>query len=125
MVDLKGEVKEPPPKKFIVSSILSRTVEQSMFASVLKSSAQSSPFREYWFKSVTSIDGRYSVIDPLVLVHNWNVRVEIAKRTIQCTTRICPRNTTSISLHKRYPANDCMIWYKHLNCTFGSLVLLY
>ena len=120
MVDFKGKVKEPPPKKFIVSSILSRTTEPSMFASVLKSSAQSSPFSEYWIKSVTSIDGRDSVMDPLALAHNWNIGVEIAKRTIQRTTRLCPRNTTSISLHKRYPANDRMVRYKHLNCVMFS-----
>ena len=37
-------------------------------------------------------------------------------RTIQQTTRLCPRNVTSISLNRRYESNDHLLQYWHLNC---------
>ena len=118
MVDFSGDVKQPAPKKFIVSSFLSRSAEPSLFASDLISNVGS--FSKFRINSVKCVDGKDSVMDPLVLARNWNVSVDTAKRTIQGTTRLCPRNTTTISLHKRYASNDRMIRYKHLNCTMFS-----
>ena len=46
---------------------------------------------------------------------------EVARRTIQNTTQLCPRNTTSISLNRRYPVNDRMLRYRHFDVNmFGD-----
>ncbi len=118
MVDFNGDVKRRSPKKFIVSSFLSRSAEPSLFASDLISNAGS--FSHFHISSVKCVDGKDSVMDPLVLARNWNVSADTAKRTIQQTTRLCPRNTTTISLNKRYASNHRMIRYKHLNCVMFS-----
>ncbi len=118
MVDFSGDVKQLGPKKFIVSSFLSRSAEPSLFASDLISNVGS--FSRFHISSVKCVDGEDSVMDPLALALNWNVSVDTAKRTIQQTTRLCPRNTTIISLNKRYASNDRMICYKHLNCAMFS-----
>ena len=88
MIDFSGDVKQPAPKKFIVSSFLSRSAEPSLFASDLISNVGS--FSKFRINSVKCVDGKDSVMDPLVLARNWNVSVDTAKRTIQSTTRLCP-----------------------------------
>ena len=61
-----------------------------------------------------------SGLDPVQLAKAWNIGLETAKCTIQRTTRLCPRNTTNISLNKRYASNHRMIWYKHLDYVLFS-----
>ena len=58
--------------------MLSRTVEPSLFALVLTTSAKSSPFNQFHTKSVKCFDDKDSVMDPLVLAKNWNIGVETA-----------------------------------------------
>ena len=116
MTDFRGELKVTGPRKFIVSSIQTSSVEPDLFAENLVKSAQSCPSSVYYVKAVKSLDGKDSSLDPMTLARTWNVSVDIARRTIQRTTRLCPRNTTSISLHRRYEANDRMLRYRHLNC---------
>ena len=118
MVDFSGDVKQPASKKFIVSAFLSHSTGPSLFASDLISNVGS--FSKFRIKTVKSVDGKDSVMDPLMLARNWNVSVDTAKRTIQRTTRLYPRNTTNISLNKRYAPNDRILRYKHLNCTMFS-----
>ena len=98
MLDFRGEVKDLPPRKFIVSTA-SCTTDPFMFAHDLESKVGPNPFGQFYVKSVRSVDGKDSLMDPLVLARKWNVGVDIARRTIQGTTRLCPRNTTKITLN--------------------------
>ena len=100
MVNFRGNLKEKAPRKFIVSSIHTSSVEPNLFADSLMTRAQSSPTSSYYVKAVKSLDGTDLSLDPVILAKTWNVSVDIARRTIQCTTRLCPRNTTSISLNR-------------------------
>ena len=98
MLDFRGEVKDLPPRKFIVSTA-SCTTDPFMFAHDLESKVGPNPFSQFHAKSVRSVDGKDSLMDPLVLARKWNVGVDTARRTIQGTTRLCPRNTTKITLN--------------------------
>ena len=120
MMNYQGEVKQPAPRKFIVSSVLSRSDDPSLFAYDLVKSVSDNPLSCHQVCSIKSFDGGTSGLDPIQLARTWNIGLETAKRAIQRTTRLCPRNTTSISLNRRYAANDRMIRYKHLNCVLFS-----
>ena len=120
MVNHKGELKEKNARKFIVSSVLSRALEPSLLANDLLESVSDNVFSRHRVRSVKSLNGMDSGLDPAQLASVWNIGIETAKRTIQRTTRMCPRNTTTISLNKRYGANDRMIRYRHLDCVMFS-----
>ena len=87
--------------------------------SVLQSSVQSNPFSEFWIKSTQNVDGKDFVMDPLSLVHNWNIGTETIRKIIQQTTSIYimggkngPRNDVAsvevfeISMSSLYPIDD-------------------
>ena len=116
MMDHEGKIKESGNKQFIVSKILSRTSDPITFAHDVMKSVHANQFSAHQIKSVKSLNGIDAGIDPAELAKIWNIGMETAKRTIQATTRMCPRNTTTISLNRRYGSNDRMIRYKHLNC---------
>ena len=120
MMNYQGEVKNPPPRKFLVSKILSRTMDPTTFAHDLVSSVSDNSFSSHHVAAVKSVNGVDTGLDPLTLSKTWNIGLETAKRTIQQTTRLCPRNTTTITLNRRYAANDRMIRYKHLDCVLFS-----
>ena len=67
MVDLRGDIKHAQNCKFVVSSIVSRTLDPSLFTYDLIKLEQSSPYSTYYVKSVKSFDGKYSLLDPAVL----------------------------------------------------------
>ena len=120
MTDFRGDIKPQSKRKFIVSQVVSRTMDPSLFAFDLETSGSYSPFSQYYVGSIKTFDGKDSSLDPSLLARTWNIGLETAKRTIQATTRLCPRNTTTITLNKRYASNDRMIRYKHLNCVMFS-----
>ena len=116
----KVEVRSPKLRKFIVSNIPSSTTDPPLFAHDLVSSVSYNSFSLHHVSTVKSVNSVDSGLDPVQLARIWNIGLETAKRTIQRTTRLCPRNTTAISLNKRYAANDRMNWYKHLDCVLFS-----
>ena len=120
MLDHEGNIKEPGKRKFIVSKVLSRTADPQMFAYDLLKEVEDNQYSIHRIKSVKSLNGVDAGLDPGVLAKVWNIGIDTAKRTIQSTTRMCPRNTTTISLNRRYATNDRMIRYKHLNCVMFS-----
>ena len=111
MVDLRGDIKHAQNCKFVVSSIVSRTLDPSLFTYDLIKLEQSSPYSTYYVKSVKSFDGKYSLLDPAVLARTQNIGLEIARRTTQTTTHLCPKNTTTLTVNKRHVADDRMIRY--------------
>ena len=44
----------------------------------------------------------------------WNIGLKTARRKIQATTRLCPRNTPDITLNRRNQLNNRIIKYKNL-----------
>ena len=54
----------------------------------------------------------------------WNVPLEMARKVIQSTTRLCKRNTNDISLNRRYSNNDRMLRYPRVKAvTFTDTLL--
>ena len=74
-------------------------------------------------KSIKTFDDKDSTVDPSFLTKNWNICLETARRTIQTTIRLCQRYFSTITLNKRYVANDRMIRYKHLNYVMFSDIM--
>ena len=120
MVNHKGELKDKNPRNFIVSSVVSRALDPTLLAHDLLKSVSDNVFSRHRVQSVKSLNGMDSGLDPVQLASVWNIGIETAKRTIQMTTRMCPRNTTTISLNRRYGTNDRMIRYRHLDCVMFS-----
>ncbi len=60
----RGDVKEVAPRKFIVSSVVSCTADPFLLAYDLESKVSTSPFSQFHVKSVKSIDGKDSLMDP-------------------------------------------------------------
>ena len=108
MVNFCGDLKEQGQRKFILSFILTSSMEPDMFAVDLLNKACMSHPSLYYVKAVKSLDGKNSRLHPFVSAKTWNVSVDIACRTsIQHTSRLCPRNKTIILLNRRYESNDC------------------
>ena len=104
MTDFRGELKEFNPKNFIISAVIARCYDPDLFChDVIKTV----------ISVVRSRDGGIT-LKPDELAGKWNISQKMVRRTIQCTTRLCPRNTESISLNRRYATNDRMIRYRHL-----------
>ena len=59
-------------------------------------------------------------MDSKELSQKWNVSEQIARRIIASTTRLCPRNTSDITLNRRYNYNDRMLRYRHLAVSMFS-----
>ena len=93
MMNYQGEVKNPPRRQFIVSKILSRTMDPTTFVHDLVSSVCDNSFSSHHVAAVKSVNGVDTGLDPVTLSKTWNIGLETAKRTIQQTTRLCPRNT--------------------------------
>ena len=115
MLNFRGELKERNTRKFIISSFISRSLEPSAFCYDLTLRASESGFSSHKVYSLKTANGSTSTLNPSHLSDIWGIGLETAKRTIKVTTRLCPRNTTDITLNRRYNQNDRMIRYKHLN----------
>lgn len=105
MVDFEGNVKSKSPRRFVISAVAFQTMDPTMFCDDI--------IDYVGVSSVKTQDGK-SNMDPIELASKWNISDKIAQRTIASTTRLCPHNTTDISLNKRYNTNNRMLWYKHL-----------
>ena len=108
MINFRGELKEGSKKKFIVSSVISRALDPVAMAGDIISR---SVHRIY---SIKTADGSKSHVSPQQLSDIWNIGLETARKTLQVTTRLCPRTGDGITLNRRYANNDRMIRYKHL-----------
>ena len=111
MLDFSGNMKEPRPKKFIVSSVLTSSMDPNLFGRDIDI--------VFGVSSVRFLNSKEDM-DPRALADKWNVSEKVARNTINATTRLCPRNTTSISLNRRYDYNDRMLRYRHLPVTMFS-----
>ena len=105
MIDFKGNIKVSRPRKFVISSVAFRYMDPDMFCEDV--------INLVGISSVRFTNGKGNM-DPGELSKAWNVSDKVARRTIACTTRLCPRNTLDISLNRRYAANDRMLRYRHL-----------
>ena len=110
MTDFSGEIKEPPKRQFIVSSVRDRVGDYDAFATAV--TAQVDAIHRIY--SIRTSDGNKTSINPRDLATLWNIGLETAKKTLQMTTCLCPRNADDITLNRRYNTNDRMIRYKHL-----------
>ena len=108
MLTYRGELKEESRKKFIVSSVISRALDP---VAIVRDIEARSIHRVY---SIKMADGTKSKITPSELPDIWGIGLETARRTLQVTTRLCPRTGDGISLNRRYMNNDRMIRYRHL-----------
>ena len=107
MLNFHGEIKMRKPRTFMVSAVTSRLCDPESFCVDI--------LGKFGVGSVKSVDGGTSV-DPSELACKWNIAESLARLTIQATTRLCPRNDSTITLNQRYAYNDRMIRYKHLPC---------
>ena len=117
MLNFRGELKEAGPRQFIISSIIQRSLDPTAFCYDLTSRACESGSSCHNVYSLKTANGSTSTFNPSHLADIWGIGLETARRTIKVTTRLCPRNTTDISLNRRYEANDRVSRYKHLDLT--------
>ena len=115
MLNFRGELKDTAPRKFIISSIIERALEHIAFCYDLTRRACESGSCCQNAYSLKTANGSISTLNPSHLADIWGIGLETARRTIKVTTRLCPRNTTDITLNRRYESNDRMIRYKLLN----------
>jgi hypothetical protein len=86
----------------------------------LEARAASSTCSTMYVNSIRTADGSKSTISPKDLSIKWNIGLDTARKTLLATTRLCKRNTTDISLNRRYASNDRMIRYSHLDTSIFS-----
>ena len=120
MTDFRGEIKERTERKFIVSSVISNVLDENMLQQSVHERAVSYGFSDLNICAIKTANGKTSTLTPRDLVGKWNIGMETARRTLQATTRLCPRNTTSISLNQRYTYNDRMLRYRRFNTDMFS-----
>ena len=106
MVDFSGNVKLSRPRNYIVSQVAVRYMNSDLLAEDVN---------DIFGISAVKFLNDESNMDPQQLSDAWGISEERARRTIRATTRLCNRNTSDITLSRRYPYNDRMIRYKHLN----------
>ena len=114
MVDFRGKLKEPPPRKFIFSSVISRPLDPILLEYDLTKRAIEGGFSSIRVSSVKTATNRKANITPDELSKCWNIGLKTARKTLQATTMLCPRNVTDITLNRRYTYNDRMLRYRHL-----------
>ena len=114
MLNFNGEVKDPPKRNFIVSSVISRAVDPITFGEDVTRRASEMGFSQHRIYSIKTASGMKSSIKPADLASTWNIGLETARRTLKVTTRLCPRNVEDITLNRRYSVNDRMIRYKRI-----------
>ena len=114
MVDYKGELKLPKERQFIVSKLMSSPLEDNNFGIAINNRLSNSGMSDKYVFSLRTANGKDSTITPKDLAIRWNIGLDTATKTLQATTLLCPRNTDSISLNRRYPNNDRMLRYRRL-----------
>ena len=98
MLNFRGELKEAAPRKFLISSIIQRSLEPSAFCYDLTRRACESGSSCHNIYSLKTANGSTSTLNPNHLADVWGIGMETARRTIKVTTRLCPRNASDISL---------------------------
>ena len=88
MLDFSGNIKTTRPRKFIVSAVYHRSMDSDLFCNDV--------LDNYEICGVKFID-QESSMDPQELAKTWNISVDLARKTIDATTRNCRRNTTDIA----------------------------
>ena len=63
MIDFRGDIQPPAKRKFIVSRLVSRALDPSLFALDLETAGSWSPFSQYYVKSIKTFDGKDSTLD--------------------------------------------------------------
>lgn len=66
------------------------------------------------FISVVKSTGAKSDLTNERLAEIFGISNGLAAKTLQCVTRLCPRNTADISLNRRYSNNDRMLRYNRM-----------
>ena len=115
MMTYRGVVKDLPRRKFIISSIVSEEMDPDIINNKLLDRYEEYNECNHSIYSLRTASGSLSTLKPQQLAHTWNIGIETECRTLKVTTRMCPRNTENISLNKRYPQNDRMLRYKHID----------
>ena len=113
MLDYKGELKEKPERKFIVSQVL--ILDQIANCSDIMRRACEGGFSSHRIFAIKTADDKKSTLKPQDLAEIWGIVLETARRTIRVTTQLCIRDNDNISLNRRYAANDRMLRYRHLH----------
>ena len=112
MLDYKGHIKDYKSRNFIISSVTTIMSEPALVVEKLD--------EMFNVSALKTIDGSYSKLDANQLAERLGITLEVARRTIKHTTHLCPRNTTTITLNRRYPQNDRMLRYRHLDVNMFS-----
>jgi len=112
MTDFRGEIKTENKRRFIISKVNTRSDDPTLLLNDIE--------ERFCISSVRCENGQLSKLDPNKLSAMWNIGVDIARKTIQNSTQLCPRNSTEITLNRRYSTNDRMLRYKHLNTNMYS-----
>ena len=115
MTNFRGEVKEPVTKKFIISSLIQRSLDPDVFCYDITSRASELGCSSHTIYSIKTANGSISTLTPGMLADVWGIGLETARNTIKVTTRLSPRNTTDITLNRRYAQNDRNLRYKHMD----------
>lgn len=105
MLDFSGNIKEKKVKNFVLSSVMTRSMDPDLLANDMEN--------KFGISSVKFSDGT-SVMDPVELAQKWRISEKVARSTIAVTTRLCPRNSKDITLNRRYALNDRMLRYRHV-----------
>ena len=105
MVDYSGQIKADRPRKFIVSGVTVRDMDPNLFCDDIIT-----------YLGISSVRFAYGkgYMDAKELARKWNISERLARRTIATTSRLCPRNSSQISLNRRYTYNDRMLRYRHI-----------
>ena len=115
MMNYKGELKEKPIRKFIVSqTLISRATDQVANCTDLTRRACEGGFSQHKIFAIKTAEDRKSTLNPSDLAEVWGIGLETARRTIKVTTRLCVRDNENITLNRRYAVNDRMLRYKHI-----------
>ena len=113
-----------------VSEVISRSLDPVLLADDLLRRRHSSPDSDYMpgnnfvisglrttredFIAVVKSKGNKSDINAKRLAQNFGISELLAAKTLNVVTRLCPRNTTDITLSRRYSTNDRMLRYPRM-----------
>ena len=114
MLTFQGEIKLPQKRKFIVSSVINRAIDPiSLSKNVTRRACEVgfSPHKSYFIRTAS---GDKYTITPKDLCEIWNTGLDISRRVLMVTNRLCPGSGEGIILNRLYANNDCMIHYKHI-----------
>ena len=140
MMDYKGDLKvekagnhlisafkdQKEMNTHIVSSVLHRSLDLQLLSDDLSHRRNCSNAKsELCEESVLNIskvetikvvknNGSKSDLTPSRLAEVFNISNGLAVKTMNCVTRMCPRNTADISLNRRYTTNDRMLRYSRM-----------